>query len=362
MSTLKILALSLLIAATSAVGADGWQLTTIAGGGFRNDGPATSVRMKAPHGVTVDASGNLFIGEMNGRRVCRLDVKTGLVTTVAGNGINGYSGDGGPATAAQLSGVSDVAVDGAGNLFIVDWYNSCIRRIDGASGVITTVTASLGLAPSGIALDGSGNVLFSSLTTNCVHRVDKATGALATVAGNGRRGGGGDHGPAVAAQLDTPEGIAVDELGNLFIADGRNYRIRRVDAQSQIITTVAGKDGPSAVSRLLGSILDGEAGGFSGDGGPAIAAQLFHPTSVAVDRSGNLFISDSKNQRIRRVDAKTGTITTVAGNGQAGFAGDNGPASAAQLNFPGKIAIDLSGGVLIADTDNNRVRHLAPAP
>src|SRR5205814_1665754 len=198
-------------------------------------------------------------------------------------------GDGGPATVAELAGPSSVAVDAAGNLFIADNQNSRIRRVDAATQVITTV------------------------------------------AGNGTAGFSGDGGPATAAELAGPAGVALDGAGNLFLAESSqwaerppaNARVRQVAAGRGAITTVAG----------------GGTCGFSGDGGPATAAGLFSPSGVALDGAGNLFIADSNSRRVRRVDASTGTITTVAGNGTFGFGGDGGPATAAQVD-PTGVALD----------------------
>ena len=220
------------------------------------------------------------------------------ITTVAGTGVLGYSGNGGPATSAQLTFPSAVALDGAGNLFFTD--ASVVRRVN-TSGIITTV------------------------------------------AGNGTPGDGGDGGPATSAQLYTPYGMAVDRAGNLFIADQSSYRIRRVST-SGLITTVAGTG----------------AAGFSGDGGAATSAQLNAPTGVALDGAGNLFIADYLNYRIRRVST-SGLITTVAGAGTQGFGGDGGAATSAQLNSPTGVAFDGAGNLFIADRDNNRVRRVAGA-
>ena len=217
--------------------------------------------------MAVDASGNLYIADTGNNRIRKVSA-TGIITTVAGNGSAGYSGDGGPATSAQLDGPEGVAVDGSGNLYIADTCNNRIRKVS-------------------------------------------ATGIITTVAGNGSAGYSGDGGPATSAQLSLPAGVAVDGSGNLYIADSGNNRIRKVSATG-IITTVAGNGSP----------------GYSGDGGPATSAQLNQPAGVAVDASGNLYIADSSNNRIRKVSA-TGIITTVAGNGFDGYSGDGGPATSA---------------------------------
>ena len=340
---------------------ESFSITTVAGtgeigdgaGGFSGDGgPATAAQLNLPQGVAVDGAGNLYIADARNHRIRKVDA-SGIITTVAGTGeigggAGGFSGDGGPATAAQLNLPQGVAVDGAGNLYIADARNHRIRKVD-ASGIITTVA-------------GTGEI------------------------GGGAGGFSGDGGPATAAQLNLPQGVAVDGAGNLYIADARNHRIRKVDA-SGIITTVAGT-----------GEIGGGAGGFSGDGGPATAAQLNFPQDVAVDGAGNLYIAD---RLILKVDA-SGIITTVAagtgeiGDGVAvdgdsnvyivdrqahrilkvdstgarstvvvrsfpgGFSGDGGPATAAQLNLPQGVAVDGAGNLYIADTYNHRIRKLTP--
>ncbi|MFC2022364.1 clostripain-related cysteine peptidase [Chloroflexota bacterium] len=230
--------------------------------------------------------------------VARAAPGVGDIITVAGNGTAAFGGDGGAATAASLNVPHGVVLDGAGNLYIADRANHRIRKVD-TSGIITTV------------------------------------------AGTGAAGFSGDSGPATAASLNGPEGIAVDGTGNLFITDYENVRIRKVDAASGVITTVAG-DGTW---------------GFGGDDGPATAASLNGPVGVALDGAGNLFIADFENHRIRKVDT-SGIISTVAGNGIAGYTGDGGPATAASLNMPGGVAIDGVGNLFILDTGNNRIRKV----
>src|SRR5439155_23380373 len=253
------------------------------------------------------------------QRIQRVDAATGIMVTVAGSGA-GFSGDGGPATAAKLFNPMGVAVDPAGNFFIADTGNNRIRRVDAASGTITTLagggscgdpyycgdegpaTAAELTYPSGIAVDNAGNLFIADQSNQRVRKVDAATGTITTVAG-GTLGFSGDGGPASAAQLSNPAGVAIDAKGNLFIADMNNHRIRRVDAATGTITTVAGS-GPSGA-------------GFSGEGGPAAAAGLLFAVGVGVEDAGNVFVAGTGNYRIRKVDGTTGTITTVAGTGGA---------------------------------------------
>ncbi len=332
-------------------------IETVAGNGtpgFGGDGgAATATRLYGPRGVALDGAGNLYIADWNNHRIRKVDA-AGVITTVAGDGTHGSGGDGGAATAAQLRGPAGVALDGAGNLYIADAGNHRIRKVD-AAGVITTVAgderqgysgdggaavaAHLNV-PTGVALDGAGNLYIVDALNHRIRKVD-AAGVITTVAGDGRQGYGGDGGAATAAQL-TPYGVALDGAGNLYIADERNNRIRKVDAAG-VISTVAG-DGTE---------------GFGGDGGPATAAQLHWPTGVAVDGAGNLYIGDTNNHRIRKVDYSTGVITTVAGTGMNGYSGDGGLPTEAQLNRPTDVALDGAGNLYIADNFNNRIRRVS---
>jgi sugar lactone lactonase YvrE len=330
-------------------------IATVAGGGTSGLGDgelATNASLALPSGVALDGSGNLFIADWLSERIRRVDAVTAIITTVAGNGTAGFSGDGGPATSASLNQAYGVAVDGSGDLFIGDTDNNRIRRVDAATGKISTAagsgsdgdggpaTSALLVAPSGIVADAAGNLFIADTSNSRIRRVDATTGAISTVAGNGAQAFSGDRGPATSASLGDPSGVAVDGSGNLFIADTNNGRIRRVYAESGIITTVAGNGTFS----------------FSGDGGPATSASFYGVYGVAVDGSGNLFIADRWNNRIRRVDASMGNITTVAGNGTASFGGDGGPATSASLNQAYGVAVDSSGNVFIADYGNNRIR------
>jgi sugar lactone lactonase YvrE len=332
-------------------------ITTIAGNGTVNfsgdNGPATSASLQFPIGVFADATGNLFIADQGNNRVRKVNA-SGVITTVAGTGAGTFSGDNNPATGAQLNVPASVFVDSAGNLFIADQQNAAIRRVDHATQVITTVagngtggfvgdggpatSAQLNF-PSGVFVDSAGNLFIADEFNNRVRKVD-ITGNITTVAGNGTGGFAGDNGPATSAQLSSPNGVFVDSAGSLFIADSSNNRIRKVDANG-IITTVAGNG----------------TRGFAGDGGPATSAQLSSPSGVFVDSAGNLFIADSSNNRIRKVDTN-GTITTVAGKGTAGFSGDNGPATSGQLSFPFGAFVDSAGNLFIADSSNNRIRKV----
>jgi len=331
---------------------DSWIIDTIAGGSVGDGGPAAAATVYAPSDVALDGDGNLYIADTENNRIRRVD-PTGIITTIAGTGERGYSGDGGPAVAAQLSLPSVVALDGDGNLYIADTENNRIRRVD-SSGIITTIAgtgedgfsgdggpavASLLNRPSGVAVDGNGNLYIADTENQRIRRVD-AAGKITTISGTGEEGNSGDNGPAVGARLDYPNGLAIDIAGDLYIVDSGNHRIRRVDS-SGMITTIAGT---------------GE-GGYSGDGGPAVTAQLLFPTGIVADGAGNLYVADTNNQRIRRINS-SGTITTLAGTGEQVFGGEGGPAVEAQLAYPRGVAVDGSGHVYIADSGNSRVRRI----
>ncbi len=329
-------------------------ITTVAGTGWYgysgDGGAATAARLRQPYGVAVDAAGNLYIADEFNHRIRKVDTG-GAISTVAGSGTEGYSGDGGLATATQLNTPTGVAVDAAGNLYIADQNNQRIRKVD-TGGAITTVagtggygysgdgvaaTAAQLYGPYGVAVDAAGNLHIADTLNNRIRKVDTG-GVITTVAGSGTKGGTA----ATAAQLRHPRGVAVDAAGNLYIADTLNQRIRKVDTGGAI-TTVAGT-GTS---------------GYSGDGGAATAAQLYKPSGVAVDAAGNLYIADFRNNRIRKVDTG-GAISTVAGTGESGDGGDGGAATAAQLTWPQGVAVDSTGNLYIADTSNRRIRKVLP--
>ena len=330
-----------------------WIIDTFAGQpAFGDGGPAVAALLHSPSGVALDGAGNLYFTDRYHHRIRKVDT-SGIITTVAGTGDPGFGGDGGPAVSAQLAYPFGVAVDGAGNVYISDRTNHRIRKVD-STGVITTIagTGDFGFSgdggpavsaqlryPLGLAVDGAGNLYFVDLANHRIRKVD-SSGVITTVAGTGEKGFGGDGGQAVSALLNSPTGVAADVAGNVYIADASNHRIRKVDS-SGIITTVAGT---------------GEKG-FGGDGGQAVLARLNTSSGVVLDGAGNLYIADRHNSRIRKVDS-SGVITTIAGTGEIGFDGDGGPAVSALLNSPTGVAADVAGNVYIADASNDRIRKV----
>lgn len=310
--------------------------------------PALLAALYYPNGVAIDATGNIFISEPNRIR----KVNTSGLTTIYGGTFGGFSGDGGLAINAQLESQA-VAVDGLGNVYSADWFNHRIRKIT-TTGIISTIAGN-GLSnfsgdggmavnasingPYGLTVDAIGNIYIADTYNNRIRKINTA-GIITTIAGNGVQGYSGDGGLAVSAALNNPMGITFDASGNLYIADWNNNRIRKVNT-SGIITTVAGTGLSS----------------FSGDGGLASSATLNSPSGVACDRFGNLFIADQSNLRVRIVNS-AGIINTIAGAGTYGYSGDGGPAINAEFKQPWGICTDWYGNLYIADKDNYRIRMI----
>ena len=327
---------------------------------------ATMLPLVLPTAIVFDAQGNLYFAETGNHVVRRFSV-AGVITTVAGNGVQGFSGDGGPAIAAELDSPAGLTMDASGNLFIADSHNHRVREVAAATGVITTIagTGAAGFSgdgglataarldlPTALAVDAAGNVYVADTDNHRVRRIATATGVMTTVAGNGVEGFAGDNGMATAASIDSPNGLAVDGAGNLYLADTHNGRVRQVSAATGLISTVAGV-----------GYVGGDVQAFSGDGGAAKTAGLALPRGLTIDAAGNLYVADSANHRIRRISS-LGTITTVAGQGTQAFAGDGAPAVVASLDTPRSVAISPAGLVTLADTGNQRVRQIdaLPAP
>lgn len=320
--------------------------------GFGGDNvSATTTPLNFPNGIAIDASGNVYIADRLNYRIRKVD-PAGIITTVAGTGTPGFSGDGGPATAAKLDNALDVAFDSVGNLYISDQNNDRIRKVDTA-GIITTVAGSSSgysgdggpatiaqlSRPWGICFDASGNLYISDEINGRVRMVN-TSGIINTIAGTGTSGFSADGVPATASDINHPADIITDAAGNIYFADFYNNRIRKVDPAG-IISTVAGNGVMS----------------YSGDGAAATMAALHWPIGIEFDQAGNMYIGDSRNNVVRKVDG-SGIISTVAGIGSSGFSGDGGLATLAQLNYVYNIAFDISGSMYIGDASNHRVRKI----
>ena len=340
--------------------AQGFTITTVAGCGTCNPpnlgdgGPGTGAYLLNPLGVAVDAVGNFYIADQN-QRIRKVSAN-GMITTVVGGGGTGiccFSGDGGPATSAQLHNPRSVAVDAAGNIYIADTDNNRIRRVS-VDGIISTVAgggSTLGdegpatsaqlSSPGAVALDAAGNLYIADTLNQRIRKVS-TKGTITTVAGTGVCCSLGDGGPATSAYIQHPQGVAVDSAGNLYISD---YAQIRKGSASGTITTLAGN----------GTLA------YSGDGGPAIFAELNNPTGLTLDSIGDLYVGDYFNNRIREI-LTDGTIKTVAGTGLGNFSGDGGPANNAKLFSPAGVAVLAAGNILVADSGNQRIRLLKATP
>jgi sugar lactone lactonase YvrE len=323
-----------------------------------NETAAVSTLTFEPYGSAVDANGNLYYSDSNNCLV--REIIGGVVQTVAGNGTCGFSGDGGPATNASLNFVQGIVIDNFGNLFIADLGNSVIRKVD-TTGTITTyagipdqagysgdngaATAALLNLPEAVAVDTLGDLFIADTNNNRIRRVDVNTKIITTVAGNGTQGYSGDGGLATAAMLGVPDGLAVDNAGNIYIADTVNAVIREVFSPSN-------KTKPNIITTIVGN----NTFGFGGDNGPALSAELTNPAGLFVDpTSGNLWIADYWNNRIRMYNADNLQISTVFGSG---LVGDGGVATSASFYFPRTPALDSQGNLYITDAENNRIREV----
>jgi len=328
-------------------------ITTVAGNGaqgFSGDGGlATNAKLNDPFGITIDATGNIYIVDTDNSRIRKM-ATSGIITTIAGTSTAGYSGDGGQATNAELSQPWGITFDAANNLYIADYGNNRVRKVN-TLGIITTIAGkgtfnysgdggqatAAGLNTAGVVLDTLGNLYI--VDNNRIRKVN-TLGIITTIAGNGASGYNGDGGQATAAELNSPVAVTLDAAGNLYISDEINNCIRKVNTNG-IINTIAG-NGNS---------------GFFGDGGQATAASLSAPLGLTMDAFGNLFIADAYNSVIRKVDA-FGIITTVAGNNFQGFSGDGGQATAASISNPFGVAFDAAGNLYFSDEGNMRIRKV----
>lgn len=337
--------------------------------GYRGDGgPAHLAELDLPFHCELGKSGQesvLFVTEAGNHCIRRINLKTGVITTVVGTGKKGYTGDGGDARLATINDPHAAVVDDEGNLYIADRLNAAVRRVDAKRGIMTTLAGGVkkdtngdgGKAseaalrePDDVFLDGKGGLLIADVGDWRIRRVDLKTGTISTFAGIGRQAGKidrqkvGDGGPASKAVVVGARAVCVDGKGNTFICEREGNSIRKVDAQGTI-TTYAGT---------------GEKG-YSGDGGAATKATFNGPKAIRCDRDGNLLVVDTENHAVRRIDAKSGVITTVAG-GKKGDKGDGGDPLKAELDRPHGCIMDASGNLYIADSHNNRVRKVQLTP
>ncbi len=343
-------------------------IKSIAGNGMwgwtGDGGRSTAATLRNPQGVSIDNAGNLYIADSVNQVVREVNAQTGLISTIAGNGLGGYWGDGGPANKAGLNNPTAVALDGAGNIYIADQGNNLIRKITAKTQQISTVaggggasgpdglgdggpaTNALLAGPNDVALDGAGNIFIADSYHGLIRRVDAFTGVITVAAGGGTSSGNdglGDGGPATKASLRDPVAVALDVSGNLYIADSGNFLVRRVDINAGTITVVAG-NGRSA---------------SSGDSGLAVNASFVSPYGVRIDAAGNVYIADTGANTIRRVSSATGIITTLAGTGAVRYTGDGSLAINAALAHPTSVALDAMGNLFVADTQNNAIRQIA---
>ena len=359
---IKLLLLSVIAVLPGNVSSQ-YYITTIAGSGYNgsrgDNGPAICAGVPYPQGVCADPTGNVYITSSNSIR--RVDASTNIITTIAGSDASGYSGDGGPAKNALMKYPFDICFDPIGNLYVSEYSGNRIRKIS-TDGKITTIagigvegytgdhgpaTAARLARPHGIFVDGRNNVYIADTYNSAIRKIDAATGVITTIAGNGTATYSGDGGPAVNAGVPFPSSVAVDDDGNVYVLEvysGITSRLRKIDAVTGIITTIAGSD----------------VYGYSGDGGPAINATLFDPVAVEVDNRGNIYILEYDAPRLRKIDGATGIITTVAGNGVNDFSGDGGLATAASMYSPAGMGRGFNGAIYIADQQNHRIRKLHP--
>ncbi len=338
-------------------------ITTICGndtGAYNGDSIlAKYAHVNVPEGLCLDSSGNIYIADGFSHRIRRIDIKTLVISTVAGNGNQGFSGDGGQATNAELFVPEDIFIDNDDNIYIADAGNNRIRKVDGQTKIITTIAGSgatgIGAggdggdgglstnaqlnAPVCVCTDKSGNIYIADYSNNKIKRVDVASGIITTVAGNGTVVNTGNGIPATNTGISGPIQVFTDTADNLIFSDQYNHLVRRVDKVTGLVTTVAGNG----------------TDGYSGDNGMATNAQLNQPLGLFVDSANNIFIVTYYYGTIRKVNGATGIITTVAGTGMRGFSGDGGPPTSAQTRAA-DVWIDRYGSMFIADMDNNRIR------
>jgi sugar lactone lactonase YvrE len=323
--------------------------------GWSGDGgPALSAACQTPYMCAFDAHSNMFVCMGRHHRIRRMDARTGIVTLVAGTGEEGYSGDGGPALRATFNMPYALTVDSNGDIYVAERGTPIVRKIDGATGIISTLagTGEKGYSgdggpairatlrePNDVCLDGRGGLLIADVQDQRIRRVDLHTGIITTFAGTGERSRAGDGKHATEASLMGPRGVCQDSLGNVYICEREGNGVRKVSPEG-VLTTVTGAEATP---------------GYSGDGGPALLATWDAPKAIRCDRHDNIIVVDTENNAVRRIDVRTGLVTTIVG-GHEGGDGDGGPATAAGLGRPHGCGLDAAGNLYIADTHNHRVR------
>ncbi|MDY3561807.1 hypothetical protein R5W23_003235 [Gemmata sp. JC673] len=329
--------------------------------GFAGDGgPAAKAELDQPFDVAFDKAGNLYFSDTFNHRVRKVDGKTGTITTVAGNGKKGFGGDGGSALEASLNEPYGIELDADGNLYIVDRLNFCVRKVDGKTAVISTIAGTGGktgyggdggpadkalfVEPNGLCLDGNGRLYIADVAGHRVRVVDLAKGTISTLLGNGKGVSAGDGGPIKDATLNGPRAVAVGPDGRLYVVERNGHCVRVVDLAKGRIERFAGTGKK----------------GYTGDGTKALEATFDGPKEIDIDKNGNVFVVDTENEVIRKIDAKTGAITTVAGKGRTKTPGlgDNGPAAGATLGRPHGVAVGSDGALYIGDTNSHRIRKV----
>jgi streptogramin lyase len=344
--------------------ADPPTITAVAGTGEKgyggDGGLATKAKLDQPFDVAFGPDGNLYFSDTFNHRIRRVDPKTGVITTVAGSGKKGFGGDGGKATEALLNEPYGLELDAGGNLYIVDRLNRCIRKVDAKSGTIATIAGTGGKIgfdgdggpankavlrePNGICLDGQAKLYIADVADHRVRVVDLASGVISTLCGTGKGASTGDGGPYKSAALLGPRAVAIGPDRCLYIVERNGHSVRRIDVEKGTIERYAGTGKR----------------GYTGDGGKALDATFDGPKEIDIDKDGNVYVVDTENEAIRRIDAKTGIVTTVAGKGRTKTPGlgDGGPATAATLGRPHGVAIGPDGAIYLGDTNSHRIRKV----
>ena len=323
--------------------------------GFYGDGgPAIQAACEMPYMCAFDTHGNMFVCMGRTHLVRRVDARTGIITRVAGNGKDDYAGDGGPALEASFNMPYAITVDTNGDIYLAERFNFVVRKIDGETGIVSTVAGNgeegyggdggpgaqaMLREPNDVFLDGKGRLLIADIRDQRIRRVDLSTGIITTFAGTGEKSREGDGKRATEANLMGPRAVCMDRLGNTYVCEREGNGVRKIDPEG-ILTTVAGAESVT---------------GYSGDGGPALAATWGAPKAIRCDLQNNIIVLDTENNAVRRIDAHTGIVNTVAG-GHEGADGDGRPATEAGLGRPHGCGLDAAGNLYIADTHNNRVR------